>query len=174
MKKHPKQQKPIAWTTVHRREAIRAFLRFIDRIVGETLDGVINVYGPIEISPHETVSEFAFRHGLRRLNAWRDEHERVDIDAEVRRVDALATGRLVREPTFRQATVQYIRTSPSDIAFASTWKLEPGAPHPRGAVVTRISRIRSPRPLTESRLSVDPPPAPRKHRAKRENRKQSH
>ena len=87
----------IEWTEAHRREALRLLLRRAESTAGRI---PVDIVREVRIGRRAFATESGFRKHL--ANGATDR----EIEAAVRRVDALATGRLVR------SVVWYVRLSP--------------------------------------------------------------
>lgn len=118
-----------AWTDEHRREALRAVLRVLDGIVATA---PLALASPIEITLSHYEGEAELRSTMVSFG-----FVRARIDREVRRVRALAEGRLVREPTWRWR----LRLGGHVVEHADESTARSGAKR-EGTRTMRVTRIR--------------------------------
>lgn len=123
--------KPIEWTDAHRREALRRTYEIAADLVSQ---GREDDAESLAARACDSESQPAWEASLYVGDgpALPEEH----IDREVRRVDALATGRLVRETVWRR------EEDPGRGDFYSTEELARGGVGLRAVRVTRIRRAR--------------------------------
>jgi len=138
--RHPHQEAVVtytdtAWTEAHRREALR---RFRERVA--VVDGEIEKLQELD-KDVRLGGEQEFRRAIRALDLSLSSSH---IDRDVRRVRALAKGRLVRQTTWRVRSRDVEIGHFHDAAEARTWIAACARWRRAGLSLCRVTRIRRP------------------------------